>query len=212
MRIGKKRRAKSKNSSYHPVDILKTIKEIESFKAAAMYNPRDLAYIVLALNTGYRCGDILSLKIGDVVAGNADKKIQVARVIGRREQKTGWGNVRALGYKVRNTIREYLLTRRPIQKDEPLFLSRQKDKEGKMGAISIDRINGLLSYYASKAGIPGRIRSHSLRKTFGYFAYRQCKDIAKVQALFGHSSSDITLRYIGIEQEELSGITSGLDL
>lgn len=209
---GTRRKVKSKASVYNPVDVIKTSKEIESLKAAAAKNPRDLAYITLALNTGYRCGDILSLKIGDVLAGNSDKKIQVARVIGRREQKTGWGNVRALGYKVRNAIHEYLLTRRPIQKEEPLFLSRQRDKEGNLCAISIDRINGLLTHYASVAGIERRVRSHSLRKTFGYFAYRQCKDIAKVQALFGHSSSDITLRYIGIEQEDLSGLTAGLDL
>ena len=207
-----KAKKKRKSSIYNPVDVLKTRKELEALKIAARKNPRDLAYIALALNTGYRCGDLLSLKVGDVVAGTTTTRVQIVRSIGRREQKTGWGNVRQLGYKPRNALHEYLLTRLPLQRDEPLFLSRQRDKDGNLKAISLDQINVILSRYAGEAGIMKRVRSHSLRKAFGYFAYKECGDIAKVQALFGHSSSEVTLRYIGVEQEDLSNLTASLEL
>ena len=48
------------------------------------------------------------------------------------------------------------------------------------------------------------IGTHTLRKTFGYHHYKQFKDIAILQKTFNHSSAEITLRYIGIEQEEIN--------
>ena len=47
------------------------------------------------------------------------------------------------------------------------------------------------------------IGTHTLRKTFGYHFYKRNKDVAMLQKLFNHSSPSITLRYIGIEQDEI---------
>ena len=42
-----------------------------------------------------------------------------------------------------------------------------------------------------------------MRKTFGYHYYKKTKDIALLQNIFNHSSSAITLRYIGITDDLL---------
>lgn len=47
------------------------------------------------------------------------------------------------------------------------------------------------------------IGTHTLRKTFGYFHYKRYKDVALLQQLFNHASPSITLRYIGITQDEI---------
>lgn len=47
------------------------------------------------------------------------------------------------------------------------------------------------------------IGTHSMRKTFGYHHYQQFRDIALLQKIFNHSSQLITLRYIGIDQEQI---------
>ena len=47
------------------------------------------------------------------------------------------------------------------------------------------------------------IGTHTLRKTFGYWFYKETKDIALLQQLFNHSSPSITLKYIGINQDVL---------
>ena len=52
-------------------------------------------------------------------------------------------------------------------------------------------------------GLKYNIGTHSLRKTFGYHHYKQFKDIVILQKIFNHSSSDITLRYIGIDQDKI---------
>lgn len=54
-----------------------------------------------------------------------------------------------------------------------------------------------------KVGLEERIGTHSMRKTFGYHHYQQFKDIALLQKIFNHSSQLITLRYIGIDQEQI---------
>jgi integrase len=42
-----------------------------------------------------------------------------------------------------------------------------------------------------------------MRKTFGYWHYQQYHDVAMLQTIFNHSSPSITLRYIGINQDEI---------
>ncbi len=42
-----------------------------------------------------------------------------------------------------------------------------------------------------------------MRKTFGYHHYKKFNDVVLLQKILNHSSSSITLRYIGISQEEI---------
>lgn len=55
-------------------------------------------------------------------------------------------------------------------------------------------------------GIKERIGTHTLRKTFGYHAYNNGYDITLIQKLFNHSSPAVTLRYIGITQDEIQDL------
>ena len=54
-----------------------------------------------------------------------------------------------------------------------------------------------------EAGLQEKVGTHTMRKTFGYHHYRKFKDVAILQKIFNHSSPEITLRYIGIEQDEI---------
>ena len=52
-------------------------------------------------------------------------------------------------------------------------------------------------------GIEANVGTHTMRKTFGYHHYKQYKDVVILQKIFNHSSQSITLRYIGIEQDDI---------
>ena len=57
-----------------------------------------------------------------------------------------------------------------------------------------------------------KIGTHTLRKTFGYHAYNSGYDIELIQKLFNHSALSITLRYIGITQDDMDDVYLNLDL
>ncbi len=65
---------------------------------------------------------------------------------------------------------------------------------------------------AKSVGIKEKIGTHTLRKTFGCHAYNNDYDITLIQKLFNYSSPGVTLRYIGITQEEIDIVYLSLDL
>lgn len=68
----------------------------------------------------------------------------------------------------------------------------------------------MLSNTASNIGLKN-IGSHSMRKTFGYFLYKNGTHEI-IQELLNHSSQRETLRYIGITQEDKDTAVMSLDL
>ena len=58
-----------------------------------------------------------------------------------------------------------------------------------------------LSRFFKKLGIEGQ--SHDLRKTRATDYYNKTKDIVKVQKFLGHSSVDMTRKYIGLGEHEM---------
>jgi integrase len=53
------------------------------------------------------------------------------------------------------------------------------------------------------AGVPVRVSSHDLRRTFGRLAYENGVSLVDLKALYGHESLDQTTHYIGADQERL---------
>ena len=79
--------------------------------------------------------------------------------------------------------------------DEPLFLSVFNNRMERTQCYRI------INDFCRKAGIDYNIGTHTLRKTFGYHHYRKFKDIVVLQKIFNHYSPQVTLRYIGIDQD-----------
>lgn len=71
-----------------------------------------------------------------------------------------------------------------------------------------NRLNRIAAYTIIKdacasAGIEAHIGTHTMRKTFGYHHYKKFRDLALLQKIFNHSNPQVTLRYIGIEQDQI---------
>ena len=65
---------------------------------------------------------------------------------------------------------------------------------------------------ARAVGIKTAIGTHTLRKTFGYWAFKQGVDVTRIQQLLNHSAPSVTLRYIGITKDELDQVYINLNL
>jgi integrase len=90
-----------------------------------------------------------------------------------------------------------------------------KSRNGANKPISNVQVHRLLHAALERAGLADHYRSfgaHSLRKTFGYFAYTCGVDITLLMRVLNHSSARETLRYIGIEQEDVSNVYHAVNL
>jgi integrase len=89
-----------------------------------------------------------------------------------------------------------------------LFTSNSNRNRGK--AFSRIYVVNELKKYAELAGFKRNVGTHTMRKTFGYRVYQATNNLATVQKLLNHSNSGHTLRYIGIEAEELDDAIMGI--
>lgn len=157
---------------------------LEQFKKELMkISYRDYMMFVIGINTGLRIGDLLSLKVEDV---RARTHIIIT------EQKTGKYKRFLINDMLRMEINKYI---DGMRQEEYLFKSRKGDKH-----ISRVQAYRILNKVAAKLGMD-EISCHSMRKSFGYWHYQQYKDVAILQSILNHSSPSITLRYIGISDE-----------
>lgn len=169
-------------------------------------NLRDYCLFVLGINSGLRISDLLSLTIGDV-AKKTQSGFEAVDRIELREKKTNKSKDFPLSSHAKFALEEYLQKdRSDASLSEPLFLSK------KGGTISRVQAWNVLNEAGKAVGVKGRIGTHTMRKTFGYWAYRSGVDVSVIQQLLNHSSPGVTLRYIGITKDNLDSVYRNLNL
>lgn len=167
------------------VQPIRDLTQIETMKKALRnQSERDYLLFTMGINTGLRVSDLLALTVGDV-RGKLFYTL--------KEQKTG-KTKRIRLTSVKDDIEHFTAGKDDLQ---PLFLSRTGDK-----AITRIQAYRILNDTAKAQGLE-EIGTHTMRKTFGYHFYKRTHDVAMLQMLFNHSAPSITLRYIGITQEEI---------
>ena len=174
------------------VEPIKSKKDIETIeKYLAKHSLRNQLIWVFGTNTGLRISDILALNVEDV------QNKQYVEII---EKKTKKYKRFPLNNKLRNLIKEYLKIRDKqysITKDDPLFVGKKHCR------LDRSQVYRFINEVCKNVGITVNVGTHTMRKTFGYHHYKQNNDVALLQKIFNHSSPSITMRYIGIAQEEL---------
>jgi integrase len=165
---------------------------------------RNHLLFILGINTGFRISDLLKFRLGDLL----NDKGKVREYLDTRERKTGKYRHVKLSKVVQKAIEDYLATVSDKSPDRYVFASREGDN------VPIDRSQAyrIINEAARAVGITDKIGTHTLRKTFGYHAYKAGNDLTLIQALLNHASPDITLRYIGITQEDMDDVVFNLNL
>lgn len=162
-------------------------------------NPRDHIMFLLGVNLGLRISDILPLKVKDV------RNKQSVKVY---EEKTGKFNQIIINHELKRALAEYT---KGMKDNDYLIKSRKKTETGRQQHIDRVQAYRILRDAAKAVGYRGDIGTHSLRKTFGYRFYQKSGgDVGALMRLFNHDDQTITLRYIGIEQEQVDDIIMNL--
>ena len=188
------------------VEPIRDKKKIDTIKKILLVKSvRDHCLFTLGINTGLRISDLLRLLINDVV----DEHGKIRDRIAIREKKTNKVKNFPINDVAKKAIKAYLKTRN-YDVSEPLFLSK-KQNNGK-ASIQRDQAYRIINSAAMEIGITDRIGTHTLRKTFGYHAYKSGVGIEVIQKIFNHSTPSTTLRYIGITQDSLDEVYLNLNL
>jgi integrase len=177
------------------VEPIRSLKDIRRIKRRLKDNPRDLLLFTMGINNGLRIGDLLRLKIRNVIDLEPGQTLKI------KEQKTGKTNVLMINKEVHKVLRSYLESIKGYDEVDYLFQSRK----GQNRPIGKAYVNQKMKEWTK--GLRGNYGTHSLRKTFGYIQRTEfgvgfeilCKR-------FGHSNPSITMRYLGIEDKEVNGI------
>jgi integrase len=189
---------------------IKNRKKIEDMRKILAYNSsRDELLFLLGINTAFRISDLLRLKFSDLYD---QKGRPIQKLYAYKEKKTGKLKSLPMPAKVEKALKEYVKAFPDWQPDDPIFQSRKKDGSKGSGAISRQQAQRILIAAAESAGIKDPIGTHTLRKTFAYMLYKETGNIALVMKLLNHDSQSDTLRYIGIEQEEMDAAVLNLNL
>jgi len=170
------------------VQPIKKIEDIQKIKKYLAKKPRDALLFSFGINTGLRISDILSLDVGDVKSRD---------YIEIREKKTNKYKKFPLNRFLKEEINLFV---EGLASEQPLFYTQKHCRLDRAQAYRI------LNKAAQAVGVKERIGTHTLRKTFGYHFYQQYDDIVMLQKIFNHSTPSITLRYIGIEQEDIDEV------
>jgi site-specific recombinase XerD len=152
---------------------------------------RDFVLFVIGINTGIRVQDLLLLKVENVWDGKKPKEFLYIL-----DGKTGDTTGHYLNGKVQTALEKYLSTT-TLQQTEYLFKSKKNNLP-----ITRQQAYRVIKQAALEAGVQGKIGTHTLRKTFGYHAYRKGVAISILMSIFHHHSRKETLNYIGITEEE----------
>lgn len=152
---------------------------------------RNLIIFNLGINNGIRTNDILKLKVSDVW-NKEYTTIRESKTGKRREIRLNVANLQ-------DDIKAYVGNRK-WNNDTYLFTSYKNPSEP-IQTVAVYRMFKRINE-VSGGQLP-HLTAHSMRRTFGYQYYKKTHDIVTLMKLFNHSKQAITLRYIGIEREEI---------
>ncbi len=144
-------------------------------------------------DTGLRCQELCQLNISDL-SGNE-------LVI--RSGKGGKRRSVSLGEAATHMLHEYLISYRPSGEDY-LFLT----DEGQ--GMKPRHVAKRLELWAKKASVKN-VAPHRFRATFAtQFVLKEGNDLIKLQALLGHSTLDMSRRYVKMAMEEEAQLTNSV--
>jgi len=151
---------------------------------------RDTAFIGLLSDTGLRLSEANSIHLADV-----DTRQRSISVMG----KGGKARVVFYGESVALMLRSYLKRRRDPQSDDLLFVNQYGEQM--LRFCMSERIRE----YGAAAGIKGkRVSPHTLRHTFSVSWLMGGGDTLSLQRLLGHSSPEMTTRYVNFANTDLA--------
>ena len=171
------------------------------------YALRDRCYFEMALQIGLRVSEMLSITVGQVYQyGRVVDELSIDRkhMKGGKAGKASGRTIpvfaptkpHILAWLQRMAAMLQVKDLNALDPSTPLFLSRVHNKDGSRRAIARETAWRIVKGIARENELPGRVGTHSTRKTLARKAMQWSNDIRVVQKLLGHRSLSSTEAYL----------------
>lgn len=185
------------------VSPIKDKKQLEAMKCfLKARSTRNYLLLMVGISSALRVSDIIRLKVRDIWDGK-----KTTEFIMLNEKKTGKPKRFPITKNLNKAIIEFM-KEYSMEQDEYIFQSRK----GINKPISRQQAAFILSEAAEYVGIKEPISTHSMRKSWGYWAYKSGVSLALIMEALNHSSIANTRKYLGITQEDLDNVYMSLNL
>ncbi len=166
---------------------------------------RNYALFVVGINTALRISDILGLKWKSVYDFERKKYLKHIDTI---EQKTKKRTCIAINTNCMEAFSLLMKESNPASPDEYIFFSRKN----RYKPLSRNRAYHIIKNAAAENKLDGNISCHSLRKTFGYHAWKCGTPPTLIMNIYNHSGLEITKRYLSIDQDDKDEVFNAVNL
>lgn len=173
------------------VEAVKSVGQIAAIEALLKrYGNSDLYSDVwsVGINMALRISDLLSLEFDQLEGG----------VLEIKEGKTKKARKITISPKVQSIINR---RRKANPNDKYLFQSHSNRAKGSNKPVSRESVARMFQEVGKALDI--KLGTHSMRKTRGYFMFKKGAPIELISKVLNHTSTASTLRYIGIEAEDV---------
>ena len=164
---------------------------------------REVALFDLGIDSKLRACDLVKLRVRDVCHG--ERVASRATVLQKKTQ-------RPVQFEISAATREAVeawIRNAGLRPDDYLFPSRVR-RSPHLGTRQYARI---LDGWVSSVGLdPAGYGTHSMRRTKASLIYRRTKNLWAVQLLLGHSKLESTVRYLGIEVDDVLELAEQTDV
>lgn len=191
-------------STTQPIKNTEQLHMLKNYYLGIKPNSRNYLLIVMGLNSALRISDILSLTCGDVYDFNRGR-LKTHIVV--REHKTGKINRIFINKEIHASLSCCVCFADKTELSWLFESQMQKDQP-----LSRYQAYRLIKKAAAYAGMDSDISCHSLRKTFGYYAWKQGTHPAVLMNIYNHSNYQITKRYLGIDQDDKDEVFRNVEL
>lgn len=152
---------------------------------------RDVAIILLLLDTGMRAAELCGLYVEDF-----DKDHNALVVVGKGNKKRRL----FLGVSARRALFRYVMNRDGLSKRDPLFVGKKGLTPG--ARMTPSGVFQVVQRHGLAAGIQGA-GCHRLRHTFAVSFLRSGGNLFELQQLMGHTDLTVLRRYVALAESDL---------
>lgn len=117
------------------------------------------------------------------------------------ERKTGKESRIAINGSTKKGLLTYMDTLDGVKKGDYIFTGRYAGTH-----LSRSQAFRIIKHAAYSLNMERGISCHSMRKTFGYYAWKCGTPPAMLMEIYNHSSYEITKRYLGIKQDDKDSV------